>query len=262
MVNTGTPEWVLSQKQGTKEKGYTDPDWSVHDNAPQGGNISFFHTCTFNLSTHQIVVMGGAKEFGEGFYTCSAENDIPSKIIADKWFQIKQERYDWHIIAFALPADLLLRKLLGKNNMALAPTLRFYLEHATGYPKGGKNPNAADIEGINAINRCNRVLIFPDNKQTKVAYGPGTETKSWIDFVEAKVGGGDYRLVIGPQQPEYMLNYRQYAWTTGWGIWLINNGLRYYRFKNYQIKNKQRISLNGSWPKGHPKIDENGSKIK
>ena len=258
-------EWVLSRKAegGTKEKLYDNPDWSIKDVQPNlNGTLSFLHTCTADLSTMQIMALPGAKEFGEGFYTTGADTEIPYKLIATNWFQIKQGRWDWHVVAFALPADYLMRKLCGKNNLHLANTIRFYLEHSTGYPSGNANPTAGDLQGINAVNRANRVLIFPHNKDTQVAYGPGQETKNWSGFTEDKLGGGDYRLVIGPQQPVYMQNYRQYAWTPGWGIWLINSGIRYYRYRNYQIKKGYRVAVGIAWPKEHPTVDASGKKVK
>lgn len=270
MATPPIPEWVIKKDGGVKEKGYTETNWALIPTAPSlVGRFTFLHTCTFNLSTKQIVVMGGAKEFGEGFYTTCADIDEPYTIIAKEWFQKKQERYDWHVIAFTLTSDFLLGKLLGKehkDNVELAGCLSFYLTHSVGYPSRNKNPNAADLEGINRINRLGRVLIFPHDKSQKVDYcgwpGDAVTQKSWENFTEGKAGGGAYRLVIGPQQPEYMHEYRQYAWTPGWGIWMINNATRFCKFRNYQIISKQRKPLKkGDWPAKHPVIDENGSKM-
>jgi hypothetical protein len=262
-MDTYRSEWVLSKQGESKEKQYDAPAWDVSlVIPPAGGNLTFLHTCTANLGGLQIMAMGGDKEFGEGFYTTGSDTETPYKIIAGEWFQKKQKRYDWHVIAFSIPSDLLLRKLCGKGNEAIHADLQFFLTHSTGYPSGKKDPDAGDMERINRINRLGRVLIFPHNKQTKVAFDTGTETKSWIEYTADKLGGGPYRLVIGPQQPEYMLEYRQYAWTSGYGIFLINSCIRFYRYRNYQIKNRCRISLNGSWPKDHPQVDENGNKVK
>lgn len=263
MAESYAAEWVLSKSGDSKEKHYDDPQWGVNLQAPNlAGLCTFLHTCTANLADKQIMALPGSKEFGEGFYTTGGDQEEAYKLIAQDWFQTKQKRYDWHVIAFAMPAELLMRKLCGKGHENLHAPLLFYLTHSTGYPSGKKNPDAKDLADINAINRNNRVLIFPHDKQMKVAYEGGTETKNWFDFTANKTGGGPYRLIIGPQQPEIMKDLRQYAWVAGHGIWLINSGIRYYRCRNYQIKGERRISLNGSWPKEHPQIDANGNKVK
>ena len=45
------------------------------------------------------------------------------------------------------------------------------------------------------------------------------------------MGGGDYLLVVGPQQPVYMGNWRQYA-TYGRGLWIINSAKRFIGYEN------------------------------
>ena len=247
-------EWVLTSKGDTKFQQYPVDkiNWTVNDQfIADAGRITFYHVTTVDLNEMQIEVKAGNKEFGEGFYTLGCDTTEPYKIIASDWFETKQARFDWHVIAFSVKTAGLLDWLCNKQN-DLAADITFYLTHSTGYPRGGANPNADDLLMINNINRKTRVLVFPHDKQMEVAFGPGDEKKSWTSFTAPKLGGGEYWLILGPQQPENMLQYRQYTWTTGWGIFLINLGLRSYAYRNYTHNNDgSRKSLGKKWPSDH-----------
>ena len=255
-------EYVTAADGKTGKVKYQVYDWRVGEVTPdQTHRFTFYHTCTADLNDRQIEAKVGDKEFGEGFYTTGSDVPEPYRLIATEWFQRKQERYDWHVVAFTIMTDLTLPKLRGED-AGQDDLLRFYLSHSTGYPSGSAIPNDSDIEGINMINRFGRVLIFPHMKDKKVAFDTGKEEKSWYEYTAPKSGGGPYRLIIGPQQPEYMGEYRQYAWVAGWGVFLINSGLRFYAIKNYKIDAGYRKALDGSWPKGLDKRLANGEKAK
>jgi hypothetical protein len=247
-------EWVLTSKGGAKFQEYPVDkiNWTVNDQfIADGGRCTFYHVTTVDLDSMQIEVKAGNKEFGEGFYTLGSDTPEPYKIIGTDWFETGQKRFDWHVIAFSIKTDSLLVNLCNKQD-DLKPDITFYLTHSTGYPRGGENPNAQDLLMIDNINRKTRVLVFPHTKQTKVAFGPKDETHSWDSFAAPKLGGGDYWLILGPQQPENMLQYRQYTWTTGWGIFTINAGLRAYAYRNYTHKpDGSRKSISGKWPSDH-----------
>lgn len=233
------------------------------------GRFIFLHTCTADLSNKQLYVTEGNKEFGPGFYTTCGDNDKPYELIAGEWFESKQGRHDWHVVAFCFRSAGLVDKLLENagedHKQTLTRALSFYLSNSTGYPSGQQNPTQGDLDDINAINLLGRVLIFPANKDTQVSFAGG-ESKSWTQFTASKSGGGPYWLVIGPQQPLMMLDYRQYAWCAGWGIFCINSCLRYYKFRNYQIFGKDagqyRAPLTDTkWPGNHPKTKPDGNKF-
>ena len=76
-------------------------------------------------------------------------------------------------------------------------------------------------------------MIFPDDKNMKVVCSEEGDLQSWTEYTASKLGGGPYELVIGPQQPEYMGNIRQYAWKFGLGLWTINCATRYLSLANY-----------------------------
>src|SRR5689334_22956500 len=108
-MESSKAEWVLSAKTGDyKEKIYQSPDWAILEARNLNGTYCFFHTNTFDLTGCQIEAKGGAKEFGMGFYTTAGDDDIPWKTIGNRWFEPpeKQFRYDWHVIAFAVPGPL------------------------------------------------------------------------------------------------------------------------------------------------------------
>jgi hypothetical protein len=253
-METSRGEWVLSAKGNAVFKEYpTDKiNWTVNDQfIADTGTFTFYHVTTVDLSSMQIEVKAGNKEFVEGFYTLGSDTPEPYKIIAADWFQSGQGRYDWHVIAFSIKADKLLDALINKQD-DLKADITFYLTHSTGYPRGGAEPSAEDLVKIDQINRKTRVLVFPHNKQTQVAFGSGDGTHSWDSFTAPKLGGGDYFLILGPQQPLNMLQYRQYTWTTGWGIYIINSALRSYAYRNYTHNSDgSRKSISGKWPSGH-----------
>ena len=161
--------------------------------------ISFYHSTTAKgkIEGSQVIIMGGAKEFGEGFYTTASDIDAPAKKIGDEWFTKKQENPDWVIIRFSIPKNY--TTFLHSQNPVLNIFLNYVLTHSSGFPSGGAQPDATDLQNINAINLEGRVLIFPNDKSTKVQTTMGD--KSWDDYTEHKLGGGSYELVIGPQQP-------------------------------------------------------------
>ncbi|HEX3879451.1 MAG TPA: hypothetical protein VHW24_20855 [Bryobacteraceae bacterium] len=255
---------------GTKKVKYSaEVTWDVRDLPPVlDGRCTFLHTCTADLGDKQIYATEGDKEFGSGFYTTCGDIETPYQLIADEWFVTKQSRHDWHVIAFSMRTDALLNFLLnnaGTRTDALKNPLHFYLTHSTGYPSGKANPTEQDLAHMNEINLLGRVLILAGNKDTEVSYFGG-ETTSWTRYAASKVGGGPYLLVIGPQQPLYMLEYRQYAWTPGWGIYLVNSCMRFYKYRNYQIFGKDagryRAPLKDKqWPATHPKTKPDGSKF-
>lgn len=191
--------------------------------------ISFYHATTAKgkIENNQIKIMGGAKEFGEGFYTTATDIDTPAKKIGEEWFTKKQQNPDWVIIRFDIPKSY--TSYLESKNPNLNKFLYYILSHTTGYPSGGVTANEQDMTNINAINLEGRVLIFPD-KTTKVQTREGE--KSWDDYTKNKLGGGSYKLVIGPQQPTYMGTWRQYAFTAGRGLWLINTAKRFIAYEN------------------------------
>jgi hypothetical protein len=108
--------------------------------------------------------------------------------------------------------------------------LNHIFTHTTGYLHGGNAPNALDMQMINAINLEGRVLIFPDDKNTKVS--TTLSDKSWTEYTLNKLGGGGYELIIGPQQPENMGNWRQYNFTGQRAIWLVNTAQRFIAYEN------------------------------
>lgn len=253
-METERGEWVLTSKGDATFKEYpTDKiNWTVNDQfIADGGRTTFYHVTTVDLDSMQIEVKAGNKEFGEGFYTLGCDTPEPYKIIGTDWFETGQQRFDWHVIAFSIKTDGLLTQLCNKQD-DLKGDITFYLTHSTGYPRGGANPNADDLIMIDNINRKTRVLVFPHDKQMQVAFGPKEEKHSWDSFTAPKLGGGDYWLILGPQQPLNMLQYRQYTWTTGWGIFIVNTALRSYAYRNY-IHNSDgsRKSKGGKWPSGH-----------
>jgi hypothetical protein len=267
----GLTETVLKEGgEGTKKIKYgAEISWDIRDTPPQlDGRFVFYHTCLADLSYKQLYATEGNKEFGPGFYTTCADIETPAKVIAKHWFESGQTRHDWHIIAFSLKTENLLAFLLenaGDQKDKLSVALRFYLSHSTGYPSKKKEPDDDDLADINAINLLGRVLILPSNKDKEVSYFDGKK-KSWTQYTAGKCGGGPYYLIIGPQQPENMLDYRQYAWTTGWGIYLINNAMRFYQCRNYQIfgkdAGKYRAPLKDiQWPGNHAKTKPDGSKF-
>jgi hypothetical protein len=257
--------------EGTKLVKYpAEVVWNIRDTPPHlDGRFVFYHTCTADLSFKQLYATEGDKEFGPGFYTTCADIETPYKLIATEWFETKQTRHDWHVIAFSLKTDGLLTFLLnnaGDKADSLKLALSFYLTHSTGYPSGKKEPTDGDLADINAINLLGRVFILPSNKDTSVSFFGGTTTKNWTQYTAAKMGGGPYFLIIGPQQPEYMVDYRQYAWTTGWGIYLINSAMRFYHHRNYRIFGKDTAQYRAPlkdilWPGDHPKTKPDGSKF-
>lgn len=243
--------------------------WDVHDVPPQlDGRFVFYHTCTADLGNKQLFATEGDKEFGGGFYTTCGDIAKPYQLIAGEWFETKQQRHDWHVVAFTLKSDALINVLLenaGDAKDRLKVPLTFYLTHSTGYPSGQKNPTDKDLADINEINLLGRVFILPSNKDQSVKFFDG-EDRNWTQFTAGKCGGGPYYLIIGPQQPEYMLDYRQYAWTTGWGIFYINCAMRFYAYRNYRLFGKDagqyRAPLpDKMWPANHPKVKPDGSKF-
>ena len=192
--------------------------------------ISFYHATTAKgkIEGKQIVIMEGSKEFGAGFYTTATDIETPAKKIGDEWFTKKQQDPAWSIIRFSIPKNH--TAFLQSKDPALNIFLEYILTHTSGYPSGGAAPDVTDMQNINAINLEGRVLIFPDNKSTKVQTILGE--KSWEDYTAHKLGGGDYELVIGPQQPTYMGNWRQYAFTGSRAIWMINTARRFVAYEN------------------------------
>ncbi len=262
-------EYVGTEDGGAKKKHYpAQASWEISTAIPSlNGRYVFTHTCTADLSYKQLYATEGDKEFGMGFYTCCGSSEIPHKLIAGDWFEAKQKRHDWHVIAFSIKASGLVDYLLqnaGDQKLKLSVALGFYLSNSNGYPSGQANPTIEDFADINAINLLGRVLILPSNKDLAVSVFGG-ETKTWTQFTAGKGGGGPYILVIGPQQPEIMLDHRQYCWTPGWGIYFINCAARYYHYRNYQIFGKDdgmyRAALKGQWPGDHPKTRPDGSKF-
>jgi hypothetical protein len=139
---------------------------------------------------------------------------------------------DWVIIRFSIAKSY--TTFLESQTPALNDFLYYILTHTTGYPSGGANPDAQDLQNINAINREGRGLIFPNDKSMPVETTSGR--MSWEQYTRDKLGGGGYELVIGPQQPVYMGNWRQFAFTGQRGIWLINTARRFIAYDNHRLK--------------------------
>ncbi|MGK3987430.1 hypothetical protein WME99_30595 [Sorangium sp. So ce136] len=195
------------------------------------GCYTFCHTTTQadKINGSAIIIGEGQKEFGPGFYTTCGDSLAPCKIIGAEWFTKKQKDPKWKVIRFDVPGAIL---RIAPRDLALKTFLHHVLTHSTGYLHGGDAPAKQDIDAINAINKLGKVLIFPDDKDAEVAYGKDGDVTSWTRYTKSKLGGGGYALVIGPQQPVYMGNIRQYAWTFGPGLWMINCATRYLIFEN------------------------------
>jgi hypothetical protein len=213
-------------KEGVLDHWSYDQDDTLNPN----NYISFYHATTAKgkIESQQLVIVPGSKEFGEGFYTTSAQSDEAAKVIGEEWFSDKQKNPDWVIIRFSIPKNY--TSYLESKTAALNDFLYYILTHTTGYPSGGAVPDAQDLQNINAINLEGKVLIFPDDKSTQVDTTLGKQ--SWCEYTAAKMGGGGYELVIGPQQPVYMGNWRQYAFTGRRGMWLVNTARRFIAYDN------------------------------
>ncbi|WP_437755896.1 RHS repeat-associated core domain-containing protein [Sorangium sp. So ce1389] len=229
----------------TPYHGDVDPDdpsrmahWKIADtDEPQPDHNSFFHATTGNgterMDAGEVIITTGQKEFGEGFYTTTGGSLDASHLIGREWFKRKQGTDDWNVIRFTVPPEVEAH-LTGNLTQPQKDFIDHIFKNSTGFLHGGATPNPIDLALINQINAQGKILIFPD-KETKVAhpYGSeGNESINWDEYTANKLGGGDYIVVIGPQQPEYMGNHRQYAWKEGVGKWIINSSRRSMAYRN------------------------------
>jgi len=177
---------------------------------------------------------GDDKEYGPGFYTMSvatAASGGDAGVLGQEWFTKKQQQPCWSVLVFEF-ASIITGWLMEAAGGLYRSYLLHFLMHPAGYPSGGLQPTADDIRAIEHINKRGKVLIFPDDPNTKVDVGGlGKVCAADVQAMQGANLPGEPWLVIGPQKPVY-LSARQIVWKAPVGIWMINSATRVCLYNN------------------------------
>lgn len=157
-------------------------------------------------------------EFGTGFYLTTAHDTVAPSKISTVWKPEGKAAPDV-VIKFRIANDTL-SKLVG-DDANLRDFLIYVLQHKDGYPMGMNEVAAVAL--MDRINAQGKVLIFPDNKDTKVVIKTGEAKKNWREYTESNAGGSSHYIVIGPQRPGALDGVRQIAFRGGGGQYIINS---------------------------------------
>ncbi|ORT80559.1 hypothetical protein B7G54_33660 [Burkholderia puraquae] len=159
----------------------------------------------------------GEGEFGKGFYLTTGHETAAQNQIASVWNKPGAKENLQEVLRFDVGNNAL-RKMVETDGQR--DFLVHVMQNRNGYPED--MTEQAAVEMINQINAQGKVLIFPDNKDTKVKID-STNEKSWHEYVEMKGGTGDHYMVIGPQKPDDLQGIRQIAMRYQMGEFMINS---------------------------------------
>ncbi|NTY39477.1 MULTISPECIES: hypothetical protein [Burkholderia cepacia complex] len=165
----------------------------------------------------QVNVDSGEGEFGKGFYLTTGHETAAQNQIASVWNKPGAKENLQEVLRFDVGNNVL-RKMVETDGQR--DFLVHVMQNRNGYPED--MTEQAAVEMINQINAQGKVLIFPDNKDTKVKID-STNEKSWHEYVEMKGGTGDHYMVIGPQKPDDLQGIRQIAMRYQMGEFMINS---------------------------------------